>query len=72
MHGNVQEWCEDYSAFYPTGAITDPMGPATGENHVLRGGDFNLFDYTTRSSRRSGAKPTGRYGNVGLRLAKTK
>ena len=43
MHGNVWEWCEDWKADYPAGSVTDPKGPGTGTNRLLRGGVFHLF-----------------------------
>ncbi len=41
MHGNVYEWCQDWwSSNLSGGIVLDPQGPATGQNHVFRGGDF--------------------------------
>ncbi len=45
MLGNVRELCSDWYAadayaFYPEGIVVDPMGPPSGEEHVVRGGSF--------------------------------
>jgi len=70
LHGNVWEWCEDWSGFYPAGAVTDPKGPATGAGRVLRGGSFNGNGSRSRSSSRVNYTPTVRLANNGFRLAK--
>jgi len=72
MHGNVWEWCEDWYAKYPTGVVTDPKGPATGEKRVLRGGSFVNDESEARSSGRDLISPTYRIGSFGFRLARTK
>jgi formylglycine-generating enzyme required for sulfatase activity len=41
--GNVAEWTHDYYAIYPTASEqveTDPLGPAEGRHHVIRGASW--------------------------------
>ena len=71
MHGNVCEWCEDWYGEYPF-AITDPKGPETGKNRVLRGGSFGSIVSFARSSFRLLLPPTYEYFSSGFRLARTK
>ena len=45
MRGNVAEFCSDWYqpdvySKYPGGLVSDPKGPETGEEHVIRGGSF--------------------------------
>jgi formylglycine-generating enzyme required for sulfatase activity len=40
MHGNVAEWCLDRYLVYPTKAVTDPVGGATGDE-LARGGSYH-------------------------------
>lgn len=45
MSGNVAEFCQDFynADIYSTyiGGVSDPKGPETGEEHVIRGGAYN-------------------------------
>jgi len=46
MLGNVSEWTADWFGTYPTGAVSDPKGPITGQKRVLRGGSFGDVSVT--------------------------
>ncbi|MDR0568211.1 MAG: formylglycine-generating enzyme family protein, partial [Spirochaetaceae bacterium] len=71
MHGNVWEWCWDWYGDYPAGAQTDPAGPASGLDRVLRGGSWHVDGAGGRSAFRSGGDPARRYDFLGFRLARS-
>ena len=58
MAGNVAEFCADYYApnAYKTGALVNPKGPTTGEEHVIRGGSFKSDAKDVRSAARDFTK----------------
>jgi len=71
MAGNVWEWIADwYAAVYPPGPATDPTGPATGSQRVLRGGAFNGTT-GARSASRLGLTPVSRSGTFGIRCCRS-
>lgn len=71
LHGNVNEWVEDWHAPLPGSPQTDPPGPQTGIRRVLRGGSWNYELRSSRSAYRFGSLPHGRYSFVGFRIART-
>jgi len=72
MHGNVWEWCQDWDGDHPSGSVTDPTGPASGDRRLLRGGSFTDHSSLVRSALRFySARPVNRIFNIGFRLART-
>ena len=71
MHGNVWEWCWNWSAPYPSRFAVDPQGPETGSSRVIRGGSWDNSHAACRSANHNGAKPGFRAGVLGFRVART-
>ena len=69
MHGNVWEWCQDWSGDYqPTSAI-DPSGPTGGKPRVLRGGSWSINASSCRSADRFRCLPGFRDDCNGFRVS---
>jgi formylglycine-generating enzyme required for sulfatase activity len=70
-HGNVYQWVQDWYGDYPSGSVTDPVGPSSDSYRVFRGGSWSVSAGSSRSANRSSYNPANRYSGLGFRLAKT-
>ena len=70
MLGNVREWCHDWMGTYP-GTVTDPWGPVTGPNKVIRGGSWVLVAELSRAASRLSGPLDHRSHEIGFRIART-
>lgn len=71
MSGNVSEWCNDWYAEYTATAKSNPIGPLTGINRVVRGGSYSRGNLNQRVSSREKALPNRLSGSRGFRLARS-
>lgn len=76
MSGNVWEWCSDWYGSYSSSLQTNPTGPTTGTERVMRGGGYGDqewlgYVYGCAIWSRSKDYPNQPKRITGLRLAKS-
>ena len=70
MSGNVWEWCMDNYGkdYYENSASTNPQGPSSGDNKVMRGGSWNYHGNGCRVAYRFKCKASCSYDDIGFRV----
>lgn len=68
MHGNLEEWCHDWYGSYEAADEVDPVGRATGDFRVTRGGSHSTELRFLRSANRSGTLPADKSWLIGFRV----
>jgi len=72
MSGNVLEWCHDYwYGGYASTTQTNPTGPTSGSDRVLRGGGWSSFEQHCRVAHRNSIRQTTSGYFLGFRLSRT-
>jgi formylglycine-generating enzyme required for sulfatase activity len=68
MSGNVYEWVWDWYGSYSSGTLTDPAGPASGTNRVIRGGGRSSDASSCAVTYRNAYAPNFRDRDFGFRV----
>ncbi len=67
LAGNAWEWVADWLGAYPSTAQTNPTGPATGSEKVMRGSSWVYDEERVRTAVRDFVVPTERDSPIGFR-----
>ena len=72
VYGNVWEWVQDFYSedYYRHSVATDPKGPDSGDQHVVRGGSWHVTSDAWRSTNRKGYDSDYRGISIGIRLVR--
>jgi len=68
MHGNVEEWCQDWYGPYVADDQTDPVGRVDGDFKVTRGGSYGTEVAFLRSANRMATLPEDKHWFIGFRV----
>jgi len=73
--GNVWEWCADYfdPVWHVEATRLDPVGPASGETRVMKGGSYlchESYCWRYRNAARTGTAPDSSTCHIGFRVVR--
>jgi formylglycine-generating enzyme required for sulfatase activity len=71
LAGNVYEWVADWLGPYPSGPRTNPTGPSSGYERVLRGSSWKSFWDRARGATRDSIIPDAHHDVIGFRCARS-
>jgi len=71
MVGNILAWCQDWYGPYAQEPATDPAGPASGKERVLRGTSWHSNAAGARTAYRTRFPPDRRHAFLGFRVVAT-
>ncbi len=69
MHGNVEEWCQDWYGDYASVSVTDPSGVTSGSDRVSRGGCWYFTAWNCSSFTRYWYPTSYRSNYCGFRVS---
>ncbi len=71
MSGYVYDWCQDWHGSYSDSDQTDPIGPNSGSNRVIRGGFRDEGARYCRSANRDSELPDASNASIGFRVVRS-
>lgn len=71
MAGNAGEWVADWYGAYPSEQQFNPMGPASGDARIARGGASYSDPFGVRTAQRHRVEPGSSYDSSGFRCARS-
>lgn len=69
MGGNVSEWVADWLSDYSGEAESNPTGPLSGSDKVIRGGSWYVHPVYCQGAMRGAVEPDTRFDYLGFRCA---